>query len=142
MSSHGSSSPSPPKLARLHACDLMARNVVCVRSQLSLDALCMLFIETGAKAAPVVDERGCVLGMVADTDLQLEIHTRAADGSRTVADVMVPLRFTVQEHTRVAEAAGLMVRESLERLPVVSAQGKVVGVLSTRDILYWVARDA
>jgi CBS domain-containing protein len=142
MSESGHLSEHPFKLMRLHASDLMARNVVCVRRQLSLDALCMLFVETGLKAVPVVDGEGHVLGMVSETDTQLEIHTRAVgDSTRTVADVMVPLPFTVEEHTRVTEAAGLMVRESLERVPVVSAQGTVVGMLSTRDILYWLAKN-
>jgi CBS domain-containing protein len=133
-------------LRRCTVGELMSRNVVCVRPQLSLDAAIQLFLETGLKAVPVVNERGGVLGMVDESDVQLAIHThsRAAGDGRadvlTVEDVMMPATFAIHEHVPATQAAGLMVYEAVRRIPVVSAEGAVVGVLSASDILYWLAR--
>ena len=93
----------PLSLPRLAVADLMTRNVLCVRPHLSLDALMQLFVESQLKAVPVVDERGAVLGIVSEADVQLDVHARSgvAAGARTAADVMMPAPFTVPEHIPV-----------------------------------------
>jgi CBS domain-containing protein len=124
----------------------MTRNVVCVRPQLSVDDATLLFLETGLKTAPVVDEQGLVVGMVAESDVQLAVqaHTpsKGARGAEplTVEDVMMPVPFAIQEHVPATQAAGLLVYEAVQRVPVVSTEGRVVGILSAHDLLYWLAR--
>ncbi len=60
-------------------------------------------------------------------------------GRSTAAEVMMPLAFTLPEDAPLSKAAALMVSESIHRLPVVSSEGRVVGVISTLDILRWLA---
>ncbi|MFT3927697.1 MAG: CBS domain-containing protein [Myxococcales bacterium] len=133
-------------LRRLSVADLMSRNVVCMRPHLSLDAAMQLFLETGLRAAPVVNEHGAVLGMLEESDLQLAVQAHAGrrgeeEAAICVGDLMMPVAFAVHEHTPATQAAGLMVYEAVRRVPVVSPDGTVVGVLSAADLLYWLARS-
>lgn len=48
----------------------------------------------------------------------------------------------VREGTTVPQAAAVMAAARIHRVLVVSAEGKVVGVLSAMDVVRWVARKA
>lgn len=59
----------------------------------------------------------------------------------TVAEIMMPIAFTLPESAPVSRAAALMALEGVHRVPVVSEDGKVVGIVSALDVLRWVARE-
>jgi CBS domain-containing protein len=132
------------KLRRASVRELMSRNVICVRPELSVDAVVALFVETALKAVPVVDEHGQVLGMLEERDVQQAIHAERSAGaeapSRCAGDLMMPVPFTIREQLSAFQAAGLLVYEAVGRVPVVSGEGQVVGILSASDLLYWLAR--
>jgi CBS domain-containing protein len=60
--------------------------------------------------------------------------------STTVAEVMAPRVVRVRDITPIAEACRMMVGNRIHGLPVVDAQGKLVGFLSTLDVCDWVAQ--
>jgi H+/Cl- antiporter ClcA/CBS-domain-containing membrane protein len=57
-------------------------------------------------------------------------------------DVMTPDPVCVEEHVSLDEAAEVMTRRQLKRLPVVNREGHSVGVVSRLDILRCVAEEA
>lgn len=87
----------------------------------------------GAPAAPVVDGEGRPIGLVAESDL-----LRSRSGAK-VADAMVKLVLSVPEAAPLARAAALMAAHRAERLPVVSEDGVVVGVLTAMDVVCWLS---
>lgn len=139
------------------ASDIMQTQPLCVRPDLSIDGLSMLFLEHNISGAPVVDEAGRPLGIVSKTDLvrfQVDHQdgasgelTRTSEGvarvldmsSATVGDVMMPIAFTLSEHATVAHAAAMMALEDVHRVPIVAIDGKVVGIISSMDVTRWVA---
>jgi CBS-domain-containing membrane protein len=149
------------KLARASVGDLMTRNVLCVRPDLSLDAVTELFVQSGLKAAPVVDEQNVLLGMVTESDVLIDVHAQCrvrepesyrelevqgerlheTAAVRTVAEVMMPVVLTLREGAPMTQAAALMAFEGVFHLVVLSREGKVVGILSAADILYRLARS-
>lgn len=52
----------------------------------------------------------------------------------TVSDFMTPLPATVDSELSLADALDRMYADNIRHLPVVDEQGKLVGVVSTRDI--------
>lgn len=146
--------------------DLMTREVLCVSQDLPLDRLAALFEERGIGGVPVVDDAGRPVGFVSKTDLVKE-HGQSAvslkhaeplrvrtEGSyvqelppshldllaRTpVEEIMTRDLVTVPSTARVGEAAAQMVRADVDRLPVVAENGELVGVVTARDIVRWVA---
>ena len=152
--------------SRVPVSAIMTSDVVCVQKDLSVEALTNLFLERDFSGAPVVDESGRPIGLVSKTDLVRERHddggleereplcVRESGGVEyelgpgfhavpiaraTVADIMMPIVFSLPENATVAKASSLMVFEGVHRLPVVSSGGQVVGILSSLDILCWLA---
>lgn len=125
-------------LRRLSAGDLMTRDVLCVRPDLSLDAAAMLLLDHPSRPLPVVDESGQVLGTISDCDVQLEIQTQRGD-SGTVIDAMTPCAVSVPEGTSLTRAAAVMAFEGVSCVIVLAPEGTVVGVLTASDLLGWLA---
>lgn len=83
---------------------------------------------------PVVEE-GRIVGTVTDRDLAIDVLSRFKDlGPLPVRDVMRCLALTCTEDTTVEEAAYLMGGHQVRRLPILDADGVLVGVVSLTDI--------
>lgn len=149
---------------RITVFQIMAREVICLRPDMTVESLRATLIENGISGAPVVDEAGKIVGVVSTTDLVREQYEhgdtlevteevrlqskagvryspgpgyRLIDPGATVGDVMSRKVLSIQESTPIAEAARLMSRNHIHRLPVVSEAGAVVGLVSSLDILSW-----
>jgi len=114
---------------------IMSLNVHCVTEEVTLSALAGSLLEGGISGAPVVDEQGKPVGVVSKTDLLR--HGVIPDAR--VKSIMTPMSFTLHEEQSVSKAAALMAYEGIHRLPVVDDEGTVVGLLSSLDILHWLA---
>lgn len=136
--------------------ELMTTHVLCVTSDVSLEALSRLLIERKISAVPVVDERGAPLGMISKTDLVQFRYESAETGTLdeslepgfhesrvvegTVADAMVPVQITFYEDATISQVAAAMAYERIHSLPIVGEDGTVVGIVSTLDIVGWYAQ--
>ena len=98
---------------------------------------------TQISSVAVVDE-GRLAGVVTRTDLlregTMETGRRPRDRllelpSRPVSEVMTSPVATVSPTTSVREAGARMAKERIHRLFVVSDEGALVGVLSTKDVM-------
>ena len=138
---------------RVRLGDVVGTDITCVRSSLAVATLATLFAQQELRAAPVVDESHCLVGIVSRTDLLREReHERerergvgaaeAAEGAplRTVADLMCPVVHGLPEDAPVAYAISLMATESVHEVPVVDREGRVVGMFTATDALRWVAQ--
>ena len=113
---------------------IMSLNVFCVTEDVTLRALAGCLLSRGISGVPVVDVGGTPIGVVSKTDL---LRHGTDDGR--VSDIMTPMSFTLNEDQSISKASALMAYEGIHRLPVVDAAGKVVGLLSSLDILHWLA---
>lgn len=148
--------PPPPAVdlsgaLRLPLSGIMARSVVCARPDMDLGSLVRLMVGRSILGMPVVDAHERPVGMVSQTDLirdrcahvsQPGALRPSAQDSATVEDVMTPLVFSLPETATVAQAAALMVYEGIHRIPVISLQNRVVGIVCPLDILRLLAQLA
>jgi CBS domain-containing protein len=131
----------PSAADRMQLWRVMTPRVVCVRSNVSTDALLAILVDLDLRAVPVVDAVGRPVGIVSRSDL-----LRHADGSgpdrsaEQVADVMMSLAFSLPETASLSRAAAVMAYEGVHRIPVVAGDGKVVGIISSLDVVRWLAR--
>lgn len=135
--------------------EIMTRDVVTVRADFGIEQLVDLFLERGLSRVPVVDDAGHPIGIVSKTDLVVDLHesgdtTVSQSGAEEpgfhvhevggiVRDVMTPLALTLPATLSIGEAARRMLAHNVHAVPVVSDDGKVVGMLSATDVVAWVA---
>jgi len=148
---------------------VMTTEVWAVRPEVSLETLTDLFLVHGLDGVPVVDAEGHPSGIVSQTDIVRERfvigdtgeamgpgwhasrgHYRVEIGRgvhaetltrASVADAMTCAAFTVSERAPVAQAVMLMASKGVHRVPVVSDDGKVAGMITSIDVLRWLARQ-
>jgi CBS domain-containing protein len=119
---------------------LMSREVICVAGSLRRAEAITLFLDRGITGAPVVDDAGRPLGMLCRSDLLRAAVERPQPV--TVADIMLPLAYTLAENDALSRGAALMAAEGVQHLPVIGDFGRVVGLVSTLDITRWLARQS
>jgi len=93
----------------------------------------------------VVDEVGgqrTPVGIVTDRDIVIEIIAKSLPVSGlTVGDIMGSQLISVQETEGVVETIRLMRVNGIRRIPVISAEGGLVGIMSVDDMLDLLAEE-
>ncbi|MFG3039313.1 CBS domain-containing protein [Streptomyces sp. NPDC048330] len=107
---------------------LMTGPVVSAAPEASFKDVAKLLAEYDITGVPVVDEDDRVLGVVSETDL-------LAHRERTARELMTAPAVVVHAEQSVADAARLMVRRGVERLPVLDEEERLVGIVTRRDLL-------
>lgn len=99
------------------------------RGSTVLDAL-NLMKEYKIGGIPVVDENGYLVGIVTNRDLRFERNL-----NRPVDEVMTKENLiTTSQSTNLEEAADILQRHKIEKLPVIDKNGKLVGLVTYKDI--------
>jgi hypothetical protein len=111
--------------------DVMTTNVVSVSPRETVDEAARLLTFHDISGLPVC-EAGRIVGVVSEADL-------IGKSGATVSEVMTSPAVTVNESASLENVAEQLTRQRIRRLPVVDANGGVVGIVSRRDVLRWAA---
>ncbi|MEV0133306.1 CBS domain-containing protein [Dactylosporangium sp. NPDC050688] len=122
----------------MHAKDIMSTPAHTVRADAPVAAAVELLERQSITAAPVVDDRDVLVGLVTERDLlrQAAAGSDTAPGAalRRVRDVMSGLPVSAWPDADVSDLAAVMVRQDAHTIPVVEDH-HVVGVVSRCDVL-------
>jgi IMP dehydrogenase len=103
-------------------------NPITVRPSMSIGEVHRLIEETCVTGFPVVDDQGILVGMCTGRDIRY-----VTSHSTLVSEVMsTPARSLPMGATR-SEAEDFFRRYKLEKLPLVDAQGRLGGLITSRD---------
>jgi len=153
-------------IKNLKVADAMVRDVVAVKLGTTIADVCRVLAQHGISGVPVLDEEGRLCGIVSEKDIishqvlrehrllpEAELfdlltmrlpdpEERELAGQFVVVDeIMSRDVVSTTPETPLVEAARIMVRRKVRRLPVVS-DGKLVGILTALDILSAVAAQS
>lgn len=131
----------------------MTQDVVTVEETTNYKAVAEAMAARKISAVPVVDGAMRVIGVVSEADLLYKVEFEPAEDSgsfvarhrhgvarakaagTTAGDVLTKPAVTTTADATVASAARLMDRRRVKRLPVVDEDGRLVGIVSRRDLL-------
>ncbi|WP_225829821.1 CBS domain-containing protein [Streptomyces sp. NK08204] len=133
--------------------EIMTSDVVCASRETSSEDVLRLLNRHRIRALPVVDHDDKVIGVVSGSDLaqgrmarartgrdrwfRLPGRGRSAHGSAAGAagELMTSPAVTVHPEQRVSDAARVMERHQVDRLPVVDEEDRIIGIATRRDLL-------
>jgi CBS domain-containing protein len=137
--------------------EVMNRELLSVREDLTLPELSAFLSENNITGAPVRDASGKFVGVVSVTDLAesesggndwepgdrvsaTERKGLHVEDGRQVRDIMTPTVYTVAEETPVPEIARAMISGRVHRL-FVTRKGTIVGIVTSLDLLKLLCED-
>ncbi|NVO07973.1 MAG: CBS domain-containing protein [Rhodoferax sp.] len=112
------------------------RHVISLGPQANLfDAACVM-TRANCGSVLIIDSNNTLLGIVTERDLMTRVMAKGLDPATTpCAAVMTRSPRTVPPETKVADAVLMMIERGFRNLPVITAEGKILGVFSARDAL-------
>ncbi|WP_405714215.1 CBS domain-containing protein [Streptomyces xanthophaeus] len=134
--------------SRYTVSDVMTHTAVAIGREASYKEIVELMDQWKVSAVPVMEGEGRVVGVVSEADLlpkeefrrndprlpdQLEEASKA--GGVLAEELMSSPAVTVHPDATLAEAAQIMARRHVKRLPVVNGVGMLEGVVSRSDLL-------
>lgn len=142
-----------PRGRAYYVAQLMTPNVLTVQPDAPLKHVAQLLSDRGISGVPVV-ERKRVVGVVSQTDIVAKERgpagkrgrfvtwfarpSKAAEQerleARTAGDVMTSPAITIESWRTVADAAAVMLKRDVDRLPVLQ-DGKLVGIITRADLV-------
>lgn len=99
-----------------------------------IDAICEI-LDSGQRAAPVVDDNGKLVGIVTDYDIMSRVGRSQLLKDVKVTKVMTRDPITIYEYESIGKARSLMRKHNIGRLIVLDRDGKPVGMVTEDDIL-------
>lgn len=135
--------------------EIMTREVAWVRMHTPLQEVAELMAGRGVSGVPVVDDSSRVVGVISEKDfLRRMSHRKVTSFMAVVAeclrdkgckavgirgrqaeDLMSSPAITVTQDTPVLEIIKLFKEKSINRAPVLDAQGRLSGIVSRGDLL-------
>ena len=125
----------PRDFATLKAEVFMEEVVSYYRAEDTGDRLAGVITEGGFGSVPIVTSDGKVGGIVSEFDLLKAIMEGKQLWTLTAGDMMTKGVISVTQDTSAMEIIQLLQSKHLIRVAVVDAGGKLVGIVSRRDIL-------
>lgn len=135
--------------------EVMTRDVAQVSPETPLKAVAELMSARRVSGLPVIDRHGKVAGIISDKDFLshmgdgsartfMDVVAECLGGGGCVAapvraknaeDIMSAPAITCSEDISLMDAARNLIEKSINRLPVVDADGRLVGIVSRADVV-------
>jgi len=112
--------------------DVMTTEVVTVLPDASLKDVAGLLAEYRVSGLPVVDAGGAVVGVISEADILLK---EMGDKALTAGEAMTSPARTIGPERPVTQAAKRMLKDKINRLPVVDEDGSLIGIVTRADLV-------
>ena len=147
-------------MPELLAKDVMVKKVITIKKDASVSELTELLVKNKISGVPVVGKTGNLVGIategdliIRDADLHFPRYFKLLDSiiyleslnkfkrnlkkylGTKVEDVMTSKVKTVNVDTPVSEVADIMIRNNINRVPVLDGSSNLVGIITRADIV-------
>ncbi len=140
--------------------DIMVKEVITIQKDASVEELSELLIKNKISGVPVIDSDGKLVGIategdliIKDSDLHFPRYFKLLDSiiyleslnkfkkslkkflGTKVEDVMTAKTKTVKEDSTVGDAANMMIKYNINRVPVLDSKDELAGIVTRADIV-------
>lgn len=127
--------------------DIMTREVITANLDDDLEKVRRLFTRYRFRHLPVLDDDGALAGIVSDRDILANvspfagtINERTVDANslkKRAHQIMTRRPQTAAPAEKAERAAIVMLHQRISCLPVVDEGGRLVGIVTMRDVMRW-----
>ena len=119
----------------LHLCD---EHPAAVNPQTSAAEAIQVMLQHRVGAVTIVDQDGVVAGVFTERDVLRKLVLSGRDPAQTpVSELMTSPAILATPSTTPVEAFGIMMERHFRHLPLVDDQGRLIAMLSIRNLLQW-----
>ena len=111
--------------------DITVRDVVTISPESSIETVQDIMENESVSGLPVIENEK-IVGIISKRDVRPFLKS---DSKKLVKDIMTSDVVTIKENISSEEALDIAYENKVERLPVVSEDGDLVGILTIKDIL-------
>ena len=123
----------------LELCD---QQTAAVGVEVSVAEAIRMMLSCGVGGVAIVDAARHVLGIFTERDVLVKLALSGRDPALTpVVDVMTTGVETANTDITAGEALTFMLGRHFRHLPIVDAEGKLLGIISLRNLLQWRTED-
>jgi signal-transduction protein with cAMP-binding, CBS, and nucleotidyltransferase domain len=115
--------------------ELMHTPAVMCRSSTTVEEVARLMRDRNVGSVVVIDRIGYLSGIVTDRDIVLRALAEKRPSDIAVEQIMTRDVATVSVHADGSEAASIMARRAVRRLPVVDDHDHIYGMLTLDDLV-------
>lgn len=122
----------------------MTRDIIAASPQNKFSQAFQFFAERSINHMPIVED-GKIVGLISNKDMMKQVYTHVFVGKKTdmnaldqelkLADIMTKNIVTADEDTPIMEVKELFGRAPFNCLPVTNKEGKLVGIVSPKDLM-------
>lgn len=124
----------------------MATDLITIGPDLTIGEAKKIMSENSIRHLPVIDDEGLLIGIVTDRDMRDAMPStlkKKADYEKTLAiiknykiqDIMTRDLLTIYPYYTIQDTLLVIQKKKVGALPVVDEEGRLKGILSTRDLL-------
>lgn len=115
--------------------EVMTTNPACCKPTDTLDTVAKLMLEHDCGEIPVC-ENNRLVGVITDRDITLRaVAAGKVPMSLAASEVMTRNVYSVYDNDKLETAFAIMSEKLVRRLPVIDANGAIIGILSQADLV-------
>jgi CBS domain-containing protein len=119
--------------------DIMTKDVIAVGPQTPIFEALELIAKHDISGLPVVDEDNNLIGVLSEKDVVSLLYTREDEQEQTVDDFMTQPALYFEEEEDLLDVCDFLRENVFRRVPITKS-GKLVGIVSIRDVIEFILR--
>ena len=118
--------------------DVMTKNVVSVKKETPIYEAMEIMRKEDITGMPVIEDDMTLVGVITEKDIIRLFYANEEEKNETVGFFMTRPAVSYRENENLQSVCDFMMINYFRRVPVVSKQGKLVGIISRPDIIDYI----